>query len=95
MISALEAKLTAFRKRYGNIVENKIIEAASKGDMMCTISADEIPNSVKYTLHEIASILHELGYQTSMDENENTLNIYWIITSIMNYNWGSEIERDE
>lgn len=94
MISALEAKLTSFRKRYGNIVENKIVEASSKGDMMCKISADEIPNCVKYTLHEIASILYELGYQTSMNENENTLNIYWFITSRMNYNWGSEIEEE-
>lgn len=94
MISALEAKLTAFRKRYGNIVENKIIEAASKGDMMCTISADEIQNCVNYTLHEIASILYELGYKFSIDENENVLNIYWIITSRMLYNWGSEIEEE-
>ena len=94
MISALEAKLTAFRKRYGNIVENKIIEAASKGDMMCTLSVDEIPNGAKHTLYEIASILSELGYQFSIDENENVLNIYWIITSRMLYNWGSEIEEE-
>lgn len=90
MISALEAQLTAHRTKYTNIVENKIIEAASKGDMMCSISIDEIPNGTLHTLHEISCLLTTLGYKTFI-ESDSKLNIYWFIMIKPSYP-DSEIE---
>lgn len=78
MISALEAQLTAHRTKYTNIVENKIIEAASQGDMMCSITIDEIPNGTLNTLYDISCLLTTLGYKTYL-ESDRKLNIYWFI----------------
>lgn len=72
MITALEAKITAFRKKYGNVVENKIIESASKGEMFCIIY-----DMSDAALNEIEGILYELGYQTLIDEHNKTLLIFW------------------
>lgn len=74
MITALEAKITAFRKKYGNVVENKIIKAASRGEMFCIIY-----DMSDAALKEIEGILYELGYQTFIDEHNKTLTILWTI----------------
>lgn len=74
MITALEAKIKAFRKKYGNLVENRIIEAASNGEMFCVIY-----NLSDALLNEITGILYELGYYTSIDEHNHSLTIFWTI----------------
>ena len=76
MITALDAKLIAYRKRdYYNIVENKISEAANNGDLMCSIQLNEIPNGTMGIFYEISNLLFELGYLTAIDQNK--LYIYW------------------
>lgn len=81
MITALEAKLNAYRRRvWFDIVDKKIKDAAVNGDMMCIIGVDDIPNGTEGTLYEIAGLLKELGYQTAVDmEKQLTLYIYWNI----------------
>lgn len=74
MITALEAKIKAFRKKYGNLVENRIIEAASNGEMFCVIY-----NLSDTLLNEITGILYELGYSTLIDEHNQSLTIFWTI----------------
>ena len=83
MITALEAKLNAYRRRaWFDIVDKKIKDAAISGDLMCIIGVDDIPNGTEGTLYEIARFLYELGYQTAVDmEQQLTLYIYWNINS--------------
>ena len=78
MITALEAKLNAYRTRvWFDIVDKKIKDAAVSGDLMCIIGVDDIPNGTEGTLYEIAGLLNELGYQTMIDiENRNGLDLY-------------------
>lgn len=83
MITALEAKIKAFRKKYGNFVENRIIEAASNGEMFCVIY-----NLSDALLNEITGILYELGYSTLIDEHNQSLTIFWTIKN-------PDIYRDE
>lgn len=76
MITALDAKLIAYRTRdYYNVVENKISESANNGDLMCTIQLNEIPNGTMGIFYEISKLLFELGYRTAIDQNK--LYIYW------------------
>ena len=76
MITALEAKLNAYRTReWFDIVDKKIKDAAVRGDMMCIIGVDEIPNGTEGTLYEIAGLLNELDYQTAVDM-EKQLTLY-------------------
>lgn len=100
MITALEAKLTAYRKRsWFEIVERKISEAANNGDVMCTICVNEIPKGTDGVLYEIECLLKELGYQVTMDlENRDglTMYVYWHAKkTIVYYNGvgGSESEE--
>ena len=81
MITALEAKLNAYRTReWFDIVDKKIKDAAVGGDLMCIIGMDDIPNGTEGTLYEIAGLLNELGYQTMFDvfrTPSRALYIYW------------------
>ena len=90
MITALEAKLNAYRTReWFNIVDKKIKNAAVSGDLMCIIGVDDIPNGTEGTLYEIAGLLNELGYQIMIDienRNELILYIYWHAKREVNYN---------
>lgn len=98
MITALEAKLNAYRTReWFDIVDKKIKDAAVGGDLMCIISVDEIPNGTEGTLYEIAGLLNELGYQTTIDiENRNglVLYIYWHAKREVNYAHNSNSEEE-
>lgn len=76
MITALEAKMIAFRRRkYYSIVERKITEAANSGDIQCAIHLDEIPYGTHGILYEIAGLLYELGYKTNIEDQK--MYIYW------------------
>ena len=81
MITALEAKLNAYRTReWFDIVDKKIKDAAVNGDLMCIIGVDDIPNGTEDTLYEIAGLLKELGYQAMFDVfrvPSRALYIYW------------------
>ena len=82
MITALEAKLNAYRTReWFDIVDKKIKDAAVNGDLMCIIGVDDIPNGTEDTLYEIAGLLKELGYQARFGVlygvHSRVLYIYW------------------
>ena len=80
MITALEAKLTAYRNKtngYFHIAESRIEEAAMFGNTECVIEMSEIPNGTIGMLYELASILNELGYQAIFFGEQKTLGIYW------------------
>ena len=82
MITALEAKLNAYRRReWFDIVDKKIKDTAVGGGLMCNICVDDIPNGTEDTLYEIAGLLNELGYQTMFDVfygvHDRVLYIYW------------------
>ena len=98
MITALEAKLNAYRTReWFDIVDKKIKDAAVGGDLMCIISVDDIPNGTEGTLYEIAGLLNELGYQTMFDvfrEPSRALYIYWHAKSVVNYADNSDSEEE-
>jgi hypothetical protein len=97
MITALEAKLNAYRTReWFDIVDKKIKDAAVSGDLMCIIGVDDIPNGTKGTLYEIAGLLNELGYQTMIDlENRNglVLYIYWHAKRVVSHADNSDSEE--
>lgn len=77
MITALEAKHKVFcKKPYYEIVENKINEAASNGDLVCAISMEEIPDGTTGKLYEMSRFLNDFGYHTMIENN--TLIISWI-----------------
>ena len=95
MLTAIEAKLTAYRKRdYFAIVEGKISDAADNGDLMCTIHIDELPNGSAGMLYEITNLLYELGYRTSM-ENQQILYVYWHPKSPSYYNLEDSENEEE
>lgn len=98
MITALEAKLNAYRTReWFDIVDKKIKDAAVGGDLMCIIGMDDIPNGTEGTLYEIAGLLNELGYQTMIDienRNELILYIYWHTKRAVNYADSSDSEEE-
>jgi hypothetical protein len=80
MMTALEAKLTAYRNktnRYFHIAESRIEEAAMFGNTECAIEMSEIPGGTIGMMYELASILTELGYQTIFFGEQKTLGIYW------------------
>ena len=80
MMTALEAKLTAYRNKkngYFRIAESKIEEATMFGYTECAIAMSEIPNGTMGMIYEIASILNELGYQTIFFGEQKALGIYW------------------
>ena len=83
MITALEAKLNAYRTReWFDIVDTKIKDTAVSGGLKCTICVDDIPNGTEGTLCEIAGLLNELGYETMFDlfrgvHGARDLYIYW------------------
>lgn len=80
MMTALEAKLTAYRNKtngYFHIAESRIEEAAMFGNTECAIEMSEIPNGTIGMIYELASILNELGYQTIFFGEQKTLGIYW------------------
>lgn len=80
MMTALEAKLTAYRNKtngYFHIAESRIEEAAMFGNTECAIEMSEIPNGTTGMIYELASILNELGYQTIFFGEQKTLGIYW------------------
>jgi hypothetical protein len=97
MITALEAKLNAYRTRvWFDIVDKKIKDAAVSGDLMCIIGVDDIPNGTEGTLYEIAGLLNELGYQTMIDlENRNglVLYIYWHAKRVVSHADNSDSEE--
>lgn len=97
MITALEAKLNAYRTReWFDIVDKKIKDAAVSGDLMCIIGVDDIPNGTEGTLYEIAGLLNELGYQTMIDiGNRNGLDlyIYWHTKRVVNHADSSDSEE--
>jgi hypothetical protein len=98
MITALEAKLNAYRTReWFDMIDKKIKDAAVSGDMMCVVGVDEIPNGTDGILYEIAELLNELGYQTLIDiDNQNglTLYIYWHSKRVVNYINNSNSEEE-
>lgn len=80
MMTALEAKLTAYRNKtngYFHIAESRIEEAAMFGNTECAIEMSEIPNGTIGMIYELASILNELGYQAIFFVEQKTLGIYW------------------
>lgn len=92
MITALEAKLNAFKKRpHYEMVEKRITEASSAGDWICTFHLDEIPNGTLGLLYEMSSILNELGYQTTVEDKE-TLYVCWYLKRPLCYS-GSDSEE--
>lgn len=95
MITALEAKINAFKKRpHYKMVEQRIVDASSAGDMMCTFHLEEIPNGTLGLLYEISSLLNELGYQTTI-EDQDTLYVCWYLKRPMCYNVdGSDNEEE-
>lgn len=97
MITALEAKLNAYRTRkWFDIVDKKIKDAAVNGDLMCIIGVDDIPNGTNGTLYEIAGLLNELGYRTMFDafrEPTRALYIYWHAKREVNYAGNSDSEE--
>ena len=98
MITALEAKLNAYRRReWFDIVDKTIKDAAVSGDLMCIIGVDDIPNGTEGTLYEIAGLLNELGYQTMIDiGNRNGLDlyIYWHAKRVINHADSSDSEEE-
>ena len=93
MLTAIEAKLTAYRKRdYFTIVEGKISDAADNGELMCSIHIDELPDGSAGMLYEITNLLYELGYRTAM-ENQRTLHVYWHPKSPTYYNIEDDTEE--
>ena len=98
MITALEAKLNAYRTRkWFDIVDEKIKDAAVSGDLMCIIGVDDIPNGTEGTLYEIAGLLNELGYQTMFDVFRvptRALYIYWHAKRVVNHADNSDSEED-
>lgn len=89
MITALEAKLNAFKKRpHYEMVEKRIAEASLAGDWICTFHLDEIPNGTLGLLYEISSILNELGYQTTIEDRE-ILYVCWYLKRPQCYNINS------
>lgn len=80
MMTALEAKRTAYRNRtrgYFHIAKSRIEEAAMLGNFECAIEMSEIPGGTIGMVYELASILNELGYQTIFFGECKTLGIYW------------------
>lgn len=80
MMTALEAKLTAYRNKtngYFHIAEKRIEEAAIFGKTECAIEMSEIPNGTMGMMYELSSVLNELGYQVIFFGEQKTLGIYW------------------
>ena len=81
MISALEAKMKAFRKMsYYETLNSKINEAADNGLMQCAIG---ISDELSGKLYDMINFLNEFGYQTVV--NGDTLIISWFP------NWGNHM----
>lgn len=95
MLTAIEAKLTALRtKHHFTIVENKISNAANRGDLFCILDLNEIPDGNMSMLYEISCLLYELGYRTVIEER--TLVIYWSLNPHICYNdLCGDIDEDE
>lgn len=86
MITALEAKINALKKRpYYQMVEERIRKASLAGDMMCTFHLEEIPNGTVGLLYEMSSLLNELGYQTTIEDKE-ILYVCWYLKHPLHYN---------
>jgi hypothetical protein len=95
MLTAIEAKLKAYRKRdFFAIVEGKISDAADNGEMMCTIQIDDLPNGSVGMLYEITNLLYELGYRTLISHS-NTLTIYWNVKLPTYYNIDDDFDNIE
>lgn len=98
MMTALEAKLTAYRNRtngYFHIAESKIDSAANFGITECSIRMNEIPNGTMGMIYELASILNELGYQTIFFKEQKTLGIYWGVKKNVDMNIADEYIDEE
>lgn len=94
MITALEAKLKTFRKMpYYEIVENKINEAASNGDLVCAIRMEEIPDGTTGKLYEMSRFLNDFGYFTIIERN--VLVISWIPSWTNHTSYVDEIDSEE
>jgi hypothetical protein len=94
MITALEAKHKAFcKKPYYEIVENKINEAASNGDLVCAIRMEEITDGTIGKLYEISRFLNEFGYFTMIERN--VLVISWIPSWTNHTSYVGESDSEE
>ena len=94
MITALDAKKIAFcKKPYYEIVENKINEAASNGDLVCAIRMEEILDGTIGKLYEISRFLNEFGYFTMIERN--VLVISWIPSWTNHTSYVGESDSEE
>ena len=94
MITALEAKHKAFcKKPYYKIVENKINEAASTGELVCAIRMEEITDGTIGKLYEMSRFLNEFGYFTMIERN--VLVISWIPSWTNHTSYVGESDSEE
>ena len=94
MITALDAKLKTFRKMpYYGTVKSKINEAAGNGDMVCTISMEEMPDGTTGKLYEMSRFLNEFGYFTMIERN--VLVISWIPSWTNHTSYVGESDNEE
>lgn len=97
MMTALDAKLTAYRNRpkgYFHIAESRIEEATSFGNLECAVDMDEVPDGTLGMLCEVACLLNELGYQTMIDDNKR-IHIYWGTKRHLFYDVMGSVDEEE